>query len=162
MNDPRLEEVLGLLDPKPGKRLWYGGATPLGCLRGVTAVQAAWQPSPGRHSIWALTLHLAYWKYAVKRILEDAPKGGFPRSPANWPQVPDAADEKSWKTDRTLLRSEHERLVQAVRELSPRQLDKKAPGSGNYRYIDLLFGVVTHDVYHVGQIQMLKRLYRTA
>lgn len=162
MNDPRLNEILGLLDPKPGTRLWYGGATPLGCLRGVGAEQAAWRPSPERHSIWGLTLHLAYWKYAVRRLLENAPKGGFPRSPSNWPNVPDAEDEKSWKADRALLRSEHESLVQAVRAFSPRRLDKKAPGSGAYRYIDLLLGVVTHDVYHVGQVQLLKRLYGTS
>ena len=159
MRDPRLKEILGLLDPKPGTRLWYGGATPLGCLRGVTAKQAAWRPSPDRHSIWELTLHVAYWKYAVRRILEGSPKGGFARSPSNWPQMPEVRSENAWKQDRALLRTEHEQLVGVIRDFNPRQLDSKAPGSGTYRFADLLFGVATHDIYHTGQIQMLKRLY---
>ncbi len=159
MNDPRLREILNLLDPPSGKRLWYGGASVTGCLRGVTPQQAAWRPARKLHSIWELTLHLAYWKYAVRRNLEDAPRGGFPRSPANWPAVPTPADAPSWKADRALLRSEHARLVEAVGAFDPRRLDKPAPGSGNYRLVDLLFGIVSHDLYHVGQIQLLKRWY---
>ncbi len=92
MDDPRLREILNLLDPPAGKRLWYGGATATGCVRGVTPEQAAWKPAPKRHSIWELTLHLAYWKYAVRRNLEALPPGTFPRSPANWPAVPKPAD----------------------------------------------------------------------
>jgi hypothetical protein len=161
MDNPRLREILNLLDPPAGKRLWYGGATVAGCLRGITPEQAAWRPAPKRHSIWELTLHLAYWKYAVRRNIEALPKGTFPRSPANWPAVPKPADAAHWKADRGLLRSEHELLVEAVRGFVPRRLDEVAPGSGNYRFVDLLFGVVGHDLYHVGQIQLMKRLYQT-
>ncbi len=161
MDNPRLREILNLLDPPAGKRLWYGGATVVGCVRGVTPEQAAWKPAPKPHSIWELTLHLAYWKYAVRRNLEALPQGSFPRSPANWPAVPRPADAPQWKVDRALLRSEHVRLVEAVRAFDPRRLDERATGSGNYRFVDLLFGIVSHDLYHVGQIQVLKRLYQT-
>jgi hypothetical protein len=161
MNNPRLREILNLLDPPAAKRLWYGGASVAGCLRGITPEQAVWRPAPKRHSIWELTLHLAYWKYAVRRNLESLPKGTFPRSPSNWPAVPKPADAGNWKADRGLLRSEHELLVEAVRAFSPRRLDEVAPGSGSYRFVDLLFGVVGHDLYHVGQIQLLKRLHPT-
>ena len=159
MDNPRLREILRLLDPPAGRRLWYGGAGVNGCLRGVTPEQAAWQPAPQRHSVWELTLHVAYWKYAVRRNLEALPQGTFPRSPANWPAVPTPAGASEWKTDRALLRSEHARLVEAVRAFDPRRLDEAAPGSGNFRFVDLLFGIVSHDLYHVGQIQILKRLY---
>ncbi len=161
MDNPRLREILNLLDPPAGKRLWYGGATVVGCVRGVTPEQAAWKPAPKPHSIWELTLHLAYWKYAVRRNLEALPQGTFPRSPANWPVVPKPADAPQWKVDRSLLRSEHVRLVEAVRAFDPRRLDEGTTGSGNYRFVDLLFGIVSHDLYHVGQIQLLKRLYQT-
>ena len=159
MDDPRLREILNLLDPPAGKRLWYGGATVAGTVRGVTPERAAWKPAPKRHSIWELTLHLAYWKYAVRRNLEALPQGTFPRSPSNWPTVPKPADAPHWKADRALLRSEHAQLVEAVRAFDPRRLDELAPGSANYRLVDLLFGIVSHDLYHVGQIQVLKRLY---
>jgi len=161
VHDPRLREILNLLDPPAGKRLWYGGAGAAGCIRGVTPVQAAWKPAPKRHSIWELTLHLAYWKYAVRRNLESLPAGTFPRSPSNWPAVPTPADAAHWKRDRALLRSEHSQLVEAVRAFAPRRLDEVAPGSEHYRFVDLLFGIVSHDLYHVGQIQLLKRLEKS-
>jgi hypothetical protein len=158
MSNPRLDEVVHLLDPPPGTRLWYGGATAMGCLRGVPAKQAAWKPSPKRHSIWELTLHLAYWKYAVRRNLEGSASGRFTRSPSNWPHTPNTIDEKSWNEDRSLLRTEHEALIEVVRSLGAKKLDEKAKGSGTYRFIDLIYGVIMHDTYHVGQIQTLKRL----
>jgi hypothetical protein len=159
MDDPRIREILNLLDPPAGKRLWYGGAGVTGSLRGVTPEQAAWRPAPKRHSIWELTLHLAYWKYAVRRNLEALPQGTFPRSPSNWPAVPKPADAPHWKADRALLRSEHAQFVEAVQSFDPKRLDEATSGSGNYRFVDLLFGIVSHDLYHVGQIQTLKRLY---
>ncbi len=148
-----------MLDPEAGYRLWFGGAGPLGCLRGVSAEQASWKPGPERHSIWEIALHIAYWKYAVRRILEDGSKGGFPRSPSNWPRASEPADDRAWKEDRALLRSEHRRLIETARALSPERLDEKSPG-GTYRFVDLLYGIVMHDAHHVGQIQLMKRLYR--
>lgn len=162
MKDSRIAELLHMLDPAPGARLWFGGASPLGCLRGVSPEQAAWKPSLDRHSIWEFTLHLAYWKYAVRRNLEGSPAGGFPRSPSNWPRLPKVVDAASWKKDRTLLRIEHEKLIAAFKNFDSKRLDEKAPGSGAYRYVDLMFGAVMHDTYHVAQIQLMKRLYRAA
>jgi len=160
MTDPRIDEVLNLLQPGKGKRLWYGGATAAGSLRGVGHEQAAWRPASHRHPIWGLVLHLAYWKYAVRRILEDSPKGAFTRKPSNWPALPDPADDKAWKRDRALLNDEQEKLLHAIHGFDPKRLDELAPGSGSYRFIDLMFGVATHDLYHTGQIQLLKRLQR--
>ncbi len=160
MTDPRLEEALHLLDPPAGERLWYGGATALGSLRGVTAEMAAWKPSQERHSIWELALHVAYWKYAVRRRLDaSVPRGSFPRGPANWPAVPEDRSPKSWKLDRQLLASENEALLGIAQALGPRQVEHRG-GKGDYRNVDLLFGVATHDIYHTGQIQLMKRLYK--
>lgn len=160
MAESRLDEILRLMDPAPGKRPWFGGASPIGCLRGVTPEQALWKPANHRHSIWEFVLHIAYWKYAVRRSLDDLPKGGFPRAPSNWPAVPPEPDDPSWKKDRALLKSEHESLAASARRLDPEQLDRRSQGSGEYRTIDLLHGIVMHDTYHVGQIQLLKRLHR--
>ncbi|MCZ6727136.1 MAG: DinB family protein [Acidobacteria bacterium] len=163
MTDPRVAEVLRLLNPATGSRPWAGGAKILGCLRGVSVEQALWRPADDRHSIWELTLHATYWKYAVRRRLDEGPRGGFPRAPSNWPLAPEEADATAWKKDRTLLRSEHELLVDAIEGFDPARLDEVAPGaSGAYRYLDLMHGIAEHDTYHVGQIQLMKRLYRSA
>lgn len=160
--DARQREVLRLLAPAAGERLWHGGVTVLGCVRGVSAEAAAWRPADGAHSIWELTLHLAYWKYAVRRSLEGSPKGRFWRAPSNWPGLPEPADESAWRDDRQGLRTEHGRLIEVVRGFDPRRLDDPAPGSGAYRYLDLMHGIVLHDVHHVAQIQAVKRLWKSA
>lgn len=158
-SDHRLDELIRAMSPPKGTRLWFGGASPVGCLRGVTVEVAARRLAPDRHSIWEFALHIAYWKYAVRRVIEDLPTGSFPRSPSNWPKAPETASEKEWREDRALLRSEHEALVQSVQRFEPRRLDDQAPGSGAYRYIDLMHGAIMHDAYHVGQIQLVKRLF---
>lgn len=155
----RLAEITRHLDPPAGVELWHGGATVLGCLRGVSAEAAAWRPAPKRHPIWALTLHLAYWKYAVRRRITGEERGGFPRAPSNWPAVPDERSEQAWKEDRALLRDAHHALVESVAAFDPKRLDEKA-ADGRTTWAELFWGIVLHDVHHVGQIQMLKRLYR--
>lgn len=143
----------------PSGRAWHGGVTPVGALRGVDAVQARWVPGPRRHGIWALTLHIAYWKYAVRRHLEGRAIPRFPRNPANWPAVPARADEPAWRADRALLAEEHRRFIAAVARFDGAKLHRRPPGGKRWTYGDLILGVLAHDAYHTGQIQLLKRLW---
>lgn len=147
------------IQPRKGRGGWHGGPTPMGAVRGVSAQEASWVPAPGRHSIWALTLHVAYWKYAVRRRLEggDAPR--FPRSPANWPAVPEGANEKRWRDDIALLADEHERLLDVVRRVPISQYSRATPKGKRWTKGELITGIAMHDAYHAGQIVMLKRLH---
>lgn len=147
------------LQPAPGARNWHGGPSPVGALRGVTAEQAAWRPAPRRKSIWALALHIAYWKYTVRRHLEASPLPRFPRSPSNWPAVPAPPDEKSWARDVALLREHHDRLVEAVSRVPLSALDRVPPQGRRWTYGQLVLGIAAHDAYHTGQIQLTKRLW---
>jgi len=162
MTDRRIEMVLGLYQPPAGAPLWHGGATVLGSLRGVKAPEAAWRPAPERHSIWALALHVAYWKYAVLRRLAPGDVEAFPRSPSDWPDPPAAITESAWKADRSLVRHYHETLLDMMAEMPASKLDRPAGGRDRYTHADLMAGIVLHDVYHTGQIQMLKRLHAAA
>ena len=162
MPDARIAEILKALEPPKGRGLWYGGASPLGSLRGVAAKEAAWNHAANRHSIWELVLHLAYWKYAVRRRLTGEKRGGFPRAPADWPAMPQKRDDKGWKHDRALLRVDHDRLIDVIKTFDENRLDRRPGGKGEWTCADLLIGVVMHDTYHTGQIQLLKRLYRSA
>lgn len=110
--------------------------------------------------MWELALHIAYWKYTVRRHLEGGVQARFPRSPANFPSQPDRADDRAWAHDVALLRSEHERLVEAVRALSDRRLGAVPPEGRRWTYGELVLGVAAHDAYHTGQIQLLKRLWQ--
>jgi uncharacterized damage-inducible protein DinB len=148
------------IQPRSGRRGWHGGPTPVGALRGVTAEQAAWRPAPRRKSIWGLTLHIAYWDYAVRRLLEGSARGAFPRAPSNWPAPPERADARAWASDVALLRAEHDRLVESALRLDPERLGRRPPGSKQWTYGELLVGIAMHDAYHTGQIQLLKRLWQ--
>jgi uncharacterized damage-inducible protein DinB len=106
---------------------------------------------------------MAYWKYIVHRKIVDGPKGGFPRAPSNWPSAPVEATAEAWKKDRNLLRETHAGLVAAVQDFDPARLDEEPAGShGDYSYADLLMGIALHDVHHMAQIQLLKRLHDDA
>lgn len=156
----RVTDLLRWLDPPKGG-LWHGGPAPLSAVRGVPADVAAWKPAPDRHSIWELVLHVTYWKYAVRRRLAGESVGRFPRSPADWPAVPTPADEAAWKKDRALLRDTHRALVDVIASLDPARLDDPNGDSGRWTVMDLVSGVVLHDTYHAGQIQLMKRLHRS-
>ncbi len=163
MRDLRLQEVLHLLDPPAEPEPWYGGATVQESLREVEPEVAAWKPSPERPSIWEYTLHIAYWRHQVRGLLVPDTET-FPRSPDDWPDLPEPADQAAWDTDRELLDEEHRKLLEAVHSLDPSRLDETSDaGNGNvYRLIDRLHGIVQHDVYHTGQIEILKRLHAAA
>lgn len=153
-----LAALLATLQPKRGAA-WHGGPTPMMALRGVSAAQARWVPAPRRHGIWELTLHIAYWDYAVRRRLDPDSPRDFPRSPANWPALPERADAKAWAEDRALLAREHEALVRAVRQLKPSHWNRRL--TGRWTRGETIVGIVAHEVYHTGQIQLLKRLWQS-
>lgn len=131
-----------------------GGSAP-----GVTPAAARWRPAPRRHTIWELALHAAYWKYAVRRRLLDADIPHFPRSPANWPATPDPADAPAWAGDRELLVVEHQLLLETIEDFPARRLTRSAGGGKRWTWGDLIIGLLMHDAYHAGQIQLMKRLW---
>ena len=149
--------LLRLLDESYEKKAWQGPNL-RGSLRGVTAQTAAWRPAPGRHNIWELAVHSAYWKYAVCRLLTGEKRGAFAEKGSNWFERPSSPTDRAWKADLALLDLHHRRLRRAVEKLGAAGLGRKLPGS-KYRTDTLVYGVASHDVYHTGQIQVLKRLW---
>jgi hypothetical protein len=143
--------LLALIDEGYAKKTWHGPNLRQS-IKGVSAEQAAWRPSPGGHNIWELTVHAAYWKYVVRRKIAGGKRGSFALQGSNFFKRPEArnAPEKAWRADRDLLENEHRALVEAVRKVlrTPRA-DKLLPA---------LYGVALHDVYHAGQIRLLRRL----
>jgi DinB superfamily len=118
---------------------------------------AGWHPGPGRHSIRELVVHAAYWKYAVWRRLVGEKRGSFALEGSNWFPRPDAADAKGWAADVALLVAEHERLRGVVARLTPADL-RRVPKGSQFTIAGLVRGAAAHDLYHAGQIQLLKRL----
>ena len=145
--------VLALLDEGYERKTWHGPNLKQS-IKGVTAKKAAWRPSPGRHNIWEVTLHAAYWKYAVRRRLEGGKRGSFVLKGSNFFQRPEKGklNEAAWRADKGLLEREH----RALREAITKTLRTPQPA----KTLRMLYGVAFHDIYHAGQIRLLRRLAR--
>jgi len=156
MPDREVDFFLRLLDEAYDRKAWHGPNL-RGALHGLTARQAAWRPAPGRHNVWELAVHAAYWKYAVRRRVLGEKRGSFGEPGSNWFERPGARGERAWRADRDRLDQEHRRLRAAVAGLGARDLWRSQPGTTR-RLADLILGAALHDVYHTGQVRLLKTL----
>jgi uncharacterized damage-inducible protein DinB len=138
---------------------WHGSPM-LSILDGIDAARAAGKPVAGAHSIWELVLHVTGWKREVTRRLGGAPAG----EPAegDWPPVGDVTEAR-WQTALEDLSAAHRELVAAVdavpesRLFEPTNDPRNRPLGTGVSYYVLLHGAVQHDVYHAGQIAILKK-----
>jgi hypothetical protein len=156
--DARIRLLLQVLDEAFVAKGWQG-TTLSGAVRGVTAKQALWRPGATRHNIWELVLHTAYWKHVVRERVEGSARTPFARPPRNFPRLPARADSAAWKADVALMKRQHELLRRTVQRLAPARLDAPVGGSP-WRVAEQVFGIAAHDLYHTGQIQLLKAMQR--
>lgn len=156
--DSRTTLLLRLLDQAFDHRAWHG-TTLAGAVRRLRADDALWRPSPRRHCVWDLVLHTAYWKYVTRRRLTGARRGAFPRARSNWPRLPRVPTQAAWEADVALLVEQHALLRAAVARFPAARLERR-PRGGSWSFAEQIAGVAAHDVYHAGQIQLLKRLRR--
>lgn len=138
------------------RRSWHG-TNLLGSIRRLKPEEAAWRPQPARHNIWEIIAHAAYWKYTVYRRFAGKERGSFPLKGSNWFPRPEEITEKALKSDIMLLKEYHAKLVEAVGDFNSSNLANKPTGS-QFTFRELAIGVAAHDLYHAGQIQLLKRL----
>ncbi|MBE0592773.1 MAG: hypothetical protein IH616_10290, partial [Gemmatimonadales bacterium] len=100
-----------------------------------------------------------YWKYTVRRRLLGERRGSFPLKGSNWFARPVGRGDADalWRSDVALLVSTHRGLREAVASIDPKALHEPLSG-GKTPTVDMLTGIAAHDLYHAGQIQILKRL----
>jgi hypothetical protein len=158
--DSAIRLIADTIQPSRGMA-WHGGPTPAGALRNVAVDVARWRPGPDRHTLWELALHIAYWNYAVRRRLLGHKGPRFPRSPANWPAMPRVRDEAAWVADRALVSDQQRQLVETIRAFPGAKLGRSVGSGKRWSWGDLLIGIAMHDAYHAGQIQLMKRLWRS-
>lgn len=137
-------------------KAWHGPNL-MGSIRGLSARQALHRPEKDRHNIWEIVVHCAYWKYIVRRRVMREEKGSFYLKGSNWFAV--GKTEKEWKRDVAMLKKYHLLLMEAVRSIKPSDLHK-TPGGSTVNTAAVLRGIASHDVYHAGQIQLIKRFVR--
>lgn len=158
MADPQIQILLELIDQAFDHRSWHG-TNLKGSVKRLDVATAAWRPGEDRHNIWELVLHAAYWKYTVRRRLLGEKRGSFPLKGSNFFDRPskEHSDDAALRSDIALLTKTHKTLRSAVAALSDKELAITPKGSTTSN-LALIMGIASHDLYHAGQIQLLKRL----
>ena len=157
--DPEVARIIDQLDREHGGDAWHG--TPLRqLLAGVDYSQASVRAFEGVHTIWEIVLHMTAWKNEVRRRLGGAPAGE--PTEGDWP-TPAAAGPQTWCEAVDALEDAHRALVAVIARIPDSQLvaptndsRERETGKGVSHYV-LLHGIVQHDVYHSGQIALLKK-----
>jgi uncharacterized damage-inducible protein DinB len=134
---------------------WHGPAV-LEVLEGVNARAAASKPLAGAHSIWELVLHIAAWDGAIRRRMDG--QALQLTDEQDFPAVKDTSDS-AWREALHTLRIRHAELIEGVLSMPDHRLTSQVPGK-DYDFYHMLHGAVQHELYHAGQIALLKKAAR--
>lgn len=132
---------------------WHGPALKE-LLLDISAGRAAMKPLSGAHSIWELVHHIIAWQDTVRQRLEgadvDSPlDGDFPDG--------QGLDEAAWRNILSKLEKSHQSLLDRVALLDESNLNDPVPGRPHHTVYFMLHGIIQHNLYHAGQIALLKR-----
>jgi uncharacterized damage-inducible protein DinB len=133
---------------------WHGPSL-RALLSGVSAEQALRRPVASGHSIWELVLHIAVWDEICSRRLRGERILATTGSPEDWPAL-EGTDEAAWQASLARLARAQQELVATVRSLSEERLQECVAGWPWTCYLTI-HGTLHHDLYHAGQIALLRR-----
>lgn len=131
---------------------WHGPAL-MELLEDVDAATATAKPLPKVHSMWELLLHIEAWDGAG--LVRLSGKVCQLKGTDNFPLVPQAT-AAAWKKAIVSAKKTHDRLVRTVEALPDSRLRDRVPGK-RYDFYHLLHGIAQHELYHAGQIAILKK-----
>ena len=149
-----VDRILNQLDRAYKGEAWHGPSV-RELLAGVTAEQAQARPLANAHNIWELVHHIAVWENAGRRRLAGDPAQIDISSPADWPS-PDDTSDAAWEQAQAALDRGHEALREAIARINESRLDEPIVEGLSSTYVTL-HGIIQHDLYHAGQIAMLKK-----
>jgi uncharacterized damage-inducible protein DinB len=152
MASSEMERIVDQLERAFDGQAWHGPPV-MKIVRGISTGEASARLLPDTHTIWELVNHITSWKRIVARrvagkVVKVTPAQDWPRPKGTWAG---AISE---------LRRAHRDLLKAVRQIPEARLSTKVPGKGYNHYV-LLHGAVQHDLYHAGQIALLKKGLRS-
>lgn len=133
---------------------WHGPAI-RELLEGVDVQTAAARPIKGVHTIWELVLHMTYWRRVAADALAGGPLDPEPPMELNFPPVEDESDD-AWQRALDGLEESQEQLLAALKGFAEERLREHVDGR-EFTFYFLVHGVVQHDIYHGGQIALLKK-----
>jgi uncharacterized damage-inducible protein DinB len=148
-----IQRILDQLERACEGNAWHGPSV-RELLKDISAQQAATKSVPASHSIWEIVLHITAWQDVARRRLGEVVIDLPPQ--LDWPPVADTS-EAAWRQAIENLTHSKQKLHRAISQLDDERLSDPVPGKDYSIYV-LLHGVIQHNLYHAGQIAILKKL----
>ncbi len=148
-----IERILDQVKRSFEGEAWHGPSV-REVLAGVNSDKAAAHPIPAAHSIWEITDHIGAWMHYVCKRLDGEQFEATPEQ--DWPAAP-AKDEKGWQNTLKNLEQGYQKLTAAIQRSSDEDLEKKYVPGKHYTIYFMLHGVIQHNLFHAGQIALLKK-----
>jgi uncharacterized damage-inducible protein DinB len=137
---------------------WYGRSI-ISILKAIPPSRAYRKSTGEQHSIYEIVEHLLVWRELfVKRLNGDHSSSIKMNSPSDWPGLPTAQTAANWDTLLTRLDENQNRLINSLKELEDEMLNKEFAQT-KVTLDEHLEGHLQHDIYHLGQISLLNKLY---
>lgn len=131
---------------------WHGPSVQQ-VLTDVTPQQAL-SALAGSHNIIELVWHMTAWRnFVIRRLQGD--EGYELTEDENFKKISDITEE-AWASAKQALEESQQKLMGLLNQIHDDKL-LKTVGNRSYDYYTLLHGIIQHDVYHLGQIVLLKK-----
>ncbi len=147
-----IERLLNQYDRVMHGNAWHGDAI-WQILDAVSAECATARPVADTHSIWEILMHMTFWEGVSSRRLAGE-RAGLDEA-LNFPPMPEPT-ESNWQKTREQFRASNQKLREALAKLDPARLDTLS-AAGKRTFYDEAHGVIQHNIYHAGQIALLKK-----
>jgi len=151
-----IEKINDQLNRAFDKGSWIG-PTVMSTLDGVTAHGAAIRPLSNAHTIWEITNHIIFWENLVSRMIVESSVDTTLESRKDWVAVEDSSED-AWHETLKKLQRGHKKLSDLIATIDDSRLNEKSAELGeDFTVYEMLHGIIQHDIYHAGQIGMLKK-----
>ncbi len=159
VTDHRIRSALSGLDALEGATSWNETPTHVEVLTDVDADAALWRPQPDMKCIRDIALHVAYWEDRVTARLTGATTTApFAEREPGDPEPAISLTPSAWNQERAYVAAARNRLVNAVAELNPDELDQPVNNNPDRTTIDMIHQITVHSMYHTAQIKILSQL----
>lgn len=151
-----VDRIAALLTAEYGGEAWHGPST-YEILEGVTPEAAVFRPSPRVHNIAELVVHLTNWRiFVLEKLTGSESFDIILNSEADWSVIDELTPER-WAEIQENLKETQDELLETLTRVHTARLSESVPGR-RYNYYTLLHGLMHHDIYHSGQIALLKKM----
>lgn len=124
----------------------------------IDAAKASVRITPSAHSIVELVQHLLAWRNFTLEMLRGNVAFRIDVEAAeDWPAYPNGVSESEWTDIQLALERNQTELVQAMKDFDQDKLHEKV-GHRSFTFSEISSFIIDHDLWHTGQVAMLKRL----